>query len=61
MKTHLLPADTRWSALGFCLVSTILLPWMLTYSIGGDAVFGKQLFHSLDASRLRLADYGVPI
>ncbi|GMH33220.1 hypothetical protein BSKO_01054 [Bryopsis sp. KO-2023] len=51
---------TQSSAIGFCIASAIFLPWMLSYLIGGEALFGKDLFRKLDSSRLDLEAYGAP-
>lgn len=47
-------ADTRRSAVGVVIMSLVVVPWMLAYVIGQEAVFGDALFHKLDASRLNL-------
>ena len=52
-------AVTRRSAAGFALVSLMFLPWMLTFSIGQEAVFGTRVFDLLDASRIDLAKWGL--
>lgn len=50
---------TRRSAVGFAVASAIVLPWMLTFTIGQEAVFGTRLFDKLDASRIDLAKWGL--
>ena len=46
--------DTRRSAFGAAVMFAGLFVWMLAYCIGRDSLYGEELFHKLDASRLNL-------
>jgi Presenilin enhancer-2 subunit of gamma secretase len=54
-----LPPDALRSAIGFGIASAIFLPWMLTFMIGQEAVFGEKLFNALDASKLNMQEWGL--
>jgi hypothetical protein len=51
-------ADVRRSALWFVVYSCLLLPWTLTYWIGGAGLLGQRAFDDLDVTRLDLAGAG---
>ena len=51
-------ADTRLSAAWFCVYSCVLLPWTLTYWIGGPGLLGEQTYRDLDVTSLDLAGAG---
>lgn len=46
--------DTRKSAIGAVAMTALFLPWMLTYAIGQDSVFGSSFYRKIDSSRLDL-------
>jgi hypothetical protein len=53
-------ADTRWSAIGFVAASVVFLPWFLIYIIAGDTVLSPNMYRILDATRLNVANLGLP-
>ncbi|KAJ7522500.1 hypothetical protein O6H91_18G014500 [Diphasiastrum complanatum] len=53
-------ADVLWSGVGFMIYSTLLLSWALTFSMGGEKVFGpvwKQLAVYDIADKFELTGY----
>jgi hypothetical protein len=50
-------ADSRWSAIGFSIVSPILIAWLLTFSIGYDNVFPKSFVDKWDVRNIDLNTY----
>jgi hypothetical protein len=50
-------ADSRWSAIGFSIVSPIFIAWLLTFSLGYDKVFPKSMVDKLDVSDIDLRLY----
>jgi len=49
---------TRRSATGFCIMTSILLAWMLNYYIGGADLLGST-WYKIDATQVPLAEYGL--
>lgn len=47
------------SAVGFLIVSAILLPWTLTFSIGGPSVVGQDVFQRWNVAGLDLQSWGL--
>mmetsp|Transcript_5456 Transcript_5456/g.15594 ORF Transcript_5456/g.15594 Transcript_5456/m.15594 type:complete len:217 (+) Transcript_5456:110-760(+) len=50
---------TRRSAVGFLVITAVFLPWMLTFTIGQQGVFGEKWFKRLDASGIDMAKWGL--
>lgn len=55
-EKQLLFADSRWSAIGFAVISPIFLTWMLTFSIGYNRVFSKSFTDRWDAGKIQDLD-----
>lgn len=51
-------ADARRSAAWFAVYTLLLLPWMLTYWIGGPQLLGQTTFDKMDVTKLDLAGAG---
>lgn len=50
---------TRKSALWFVVYTALLLPWTLTYLIGGASVLGTKTYKDLDIMNVDLASAGI--
>ncbi|CAK0746544.1 hypothetical protein CVIRNUC_001700 [Coccomyxa viridis] len=51
----------RSSALGFLAASAIVLPWTLTFAIGGPAVVGQRVFDKMNLAGLDLSALGLAV
>lgn len=51
-------ADCKYSFVGFSIVTPIFLAWVLTFSLGYDAVFSDDFLERFDATRLNLRTVG---
>jgi len=50
-RQHTSPADARWSAIGFGLITVLLLAWIAAFSIGQPwpaAVMRRLAYHPID-------------
>ena len=59
MLFYFIFVDIRRSAVGLTIYTCLLLPWMLTYWIGGAKLLGQSVYDKLDVTQLDLASAGL--
>ncbi|CAL5219105.1 g878 [Coccomyxa viridis] len=51
----------RGSAIGFVVASAIVLPWTLTFMIGGPGVVGQRVFDKMNLAGVDLSALGLAL
>ncbi|KAG2493278.1 hypothetical protein HYH03_008415 [Edaphochlamys debaryana] len=52
---------TKWSTIGFVIVTVIFLPWLILYAAAGQEILSANVYNALDAASLDLSQYGLGI